>query len=167
MASFLERVAGTLGFGNDSDDRAMFDLTEWLESTLREELGVSRIIRDEDGDIPIQAGSSTLYVRESDPESPFLIVLAPLLEDFRMTPEVYEAVNSINRQVPMAKVTVSEDEDQIVMMVALPVMNSLTAADLMAAVDIVAEAADHFDTLLQKRFGGTLAGSDDDDSFDV
>lgn len=167
MATFLQRMAGTLGFGEQLDEGPTFDLTEWLETTLEEELGVSKIVRDEDGDIPIEAGSSMVYVREVDPESPFLIVLAPLLEDFRMSPDVYEAINSINRQVPMAKVTVSEDEDQIVMTVALPIMNSPSSEDLMTAIQLVAEAADHFDTLLQKRFGGVTAGSDDDDSFDV
>ncbi len=78
-----------------------------------------------------------------------------------MSPDVYEAVNEINRQIPMAKVTVDEENAQVVMTIELPVINTLTPDDLMLALEIVSTEADHFDTLLQKRFGGTTALEDE------
>lgn len=67
----------------------------------------------------------------------------------------------------MAKVIVDDDSTQIVMSIELPVMNSLNGDDLMLAIEIVSTEADHFDTLLQRRFGGTTALDDNDDEIDV
>lgn len=165
MATFFDRIAETFGFGND-DAGPTRDLSEWLESTLKDELKVSKIVRDEDGDIAIPYGSSVLYVRQGEDDSPFLTVFALLLEGFRKSPDVYEAVNAINRQIPLAKVFVDEDNVLMVMSIDLPVFN-LSSDDLTLAIEIVSTEADRFDTLLQKRFGGTTALEDDDDEIDV
>ncbi|MGA5541268.1 T3SS (YopN, CesT) and YbjN peptide-binding chaperone 1 [Mycobacterium sp. NPDC051198] len=94
-------------------------------------------------------------------------MFAPLLADFTLTADVYEAVNSINSQVPMAKAVVVDDDKQIVLSAQLPVVGTLSADELMLVIEVVAEAADHFDSLLQKRFGGTTMLDDDGDEFDV
>ena len=166
MATFLQRIAGAVGIGEDEPGPTT-DLTEWLDATLKDELKISKIQRDEDGDIPIAVGSSLLFIRQGDDESPFVTVFAPLLSDFRMSPEVFDAVNAINRKIPMAKVIIDEDDTQIVMSIELPVINSLSPEDLMLAIEIVSTEADHYDTLLQKRFGGTTALDDDHDEIDV
>lgn len=67
----------------------------------------------------------------------------------------------------MAKAVVIEDEMQIVLSADLPVVGTLSSDELMLVIEIVANAADHFDSLLQKRFGGTTMIEDDGDEFDV
>jgi hypothetical protein len=133
------------------------DLGEWLETTLKTELGLVTITRDEDDDIPISLGGPVVYVRQGVPGSSFVTVLALLLEDFEVSPCVYEAINAINLEVPMAKTVVDADLRQIVMSVELPVIDTLCADDLMLAVETVSDWAEYFDSLLQSRFGGATA----------
>ncbi|MGV0731529.1 YbjN domain-containing protein [Mycolicibacter sinensis] len=166
--SFLQQVAGVLGLGGNSDSpKTKDDLDAWLKTTIEEAFGITDIQRDEDGDVPIRYGSAVVFIRRSDPESPFLEIFAPLLEGFTITPDVYEAVNALNRQVPMAKATVDADNKEIILSADVLIAHTLSPDNLMFAVELVADTADHFDTLLQKRFGGRTMLDDDDDSFDV
>lgn len=159
--SFLDRI-----FGSSDDDRVA-DLDNWLESTLKRELKTESIKRDEDGDIPIEAGSAVVFIH-SDDEAPCITVFSPLLEEFAMRPEVYEAVNAINRKIPFAKVVVDPDIQQILLVAELHIFDGLSPEHLMATIELVAESADHYDTLLQKRFGGkTMLDDADVDEFDV
>jgi Putative bacterial sensory transduction regulator len=132
-------------------------LGEWLEATLKNELGLATVERDEDGDIPVMCDEAVVYVRQGEPESTFLTVAALLLEDFLMAPELFEAVNAINVQMPMAKTVVDVDRQQIVVSVDLPVIDTLSPHDLMLAIETVADAVDYYGTLLQNRFGGATA----------
>jgi hypothetical protein len=129
-------------------------LGEWLDATLCHALGLETVARDVDGDIPLSFDGTVVYVRQSESESCFLTVTALLLEDFALTPEVFEAVNAINVQVPMAKTTVDVDTVQIVTSIELPVIDTLSPQDLMLAIDTVADTAEYFNVLLQNRFGG-------------
>ncbi len=165
--SFVKQIAGQLGLGGNSDRRTTDDLDAWLKATLEQALGVTDLRHDEDGDLPVPYGSAVLFIRHGDPESPFLHIFAPLLADFTITPGVYEAVNSINMQVPMAKAVVDTDRTQIILSADVLIADTLSPDDLMLAVELVADAADHFDTLLKKRFGGHTMLDDDDDSIDV
>ncbi len=152
-------------FGGSKDDAPRNDqLEQWLEDTLKRELGADEIIRDEDGDIPIRHGSAMVYVSVIDVESelPLIRVFAPLLEDFALRPEVYEAVNSINRQVPFARAIVDPDIRQIVLAADLFIFDQMSSEQLMATIELIGENADHFDTMLKKRFGGTTAFDDED-----
>ena len=160
--SLFDRVFGSSG---DTGGR---DLDEWLESTLKRELKIDSIERDEDGDIVLVSGSAVVYVSTSDDGAPWIGVFSPLLEDFAMRPEVYEAVNAINRNTPFAKATVDPDGPQIVLSAELHIFDGLSPEQLMAAIDLIADRADHYDTRLQKRFGGqTMLDDDDGDEFDV
>jgi Putative bacterial sensory transduction regulator len=96
------------------------------------------------------------------------MIFAPLLEDFAMRPEVYEAVNTINLNMAFAKAVVNPDGPQIILSAELHIFDDLSINQLMATVDLIADRADHYDTLLQKRFGGrTMLEDDEDDEFDV
>ncbi|WP_235732852.1 T3SS (YopN, CesT) and YbjN peptide-binding chaperone 1 [Mycolicibacterium septicum] len=164
--SFLQRMADTIGLGGGGEAAPEDDLDDWLARTLKDELGF-KIERDDDGDLAIPYGSAVIFIGRHDSESSFLNIFAPLLADFTLTSDVYEAVNSINSQVPMAKAVVVDDDKQIVLSAQLPVVGTLSADELMLVIEVVAEAADHFDSLLQKRFGGTTMLDDDGDEFDV
>ena len=142
-------------------------LDDWVVATLEQAYGLTNLQRDEDGDVPIPRGSAVLFVRAQAEGSPFLEVFAPLVRDVRPTAEVYEAVNAINVQVPMAKALVSPDGGTILLTAHL-LTETLSSREFLFAIDMVCSAADHFDTLLQKRFGGhTLLLDGDDEEFDV
>ncbi|WP_155289271.1 T3SS (YopN, CesT) and YbjN peptide-binding chaperone 1 [Rhodococcoides fascians] len=141
------------------------DLNTWVEGVIGRLMG-SPPRRDADGDIPIHRGSSVVYVRQHEHDSPFLEVFSVLLSGFEMSPSVYEAVNAINAQVPMAKTTVNRDETAIGMNVLLFV-ESISEHELCETIDIVSASADHFDNLLQKRFGGHTALEDDPDGIEI
>ena len=154
--SLLAHIADQIDFDDDGAPEPD-GLGEWLDATLKNELGLCTVERDEDGDIPVKIDETVVYLRLGEPESSFLTVVALLLEDFCMAPEVFEAVNAINVQVPMAKTVVDVDSHQIVASVELPVIDTLSPQDLMLAIETVADVADYFDTLLQNRFGGVTA----------
>lgn len=164
----LERIADTIDMVDvalpDQDDATTsgaapqsMQLADWLETTLACEFELDSITRDQDGDLPIPIGTAVVYVRQGAADSPFVTVVALLLEDFDMTLDVYEAVNTINLQVPMAKTVVDVDRNQIVTSIELPVIDTLSPQDLRFAVETVASVADYFDTMLQCRFGGAIA----------
>ena len=108
--SFLDRIFGS------SSDHGEHQLQVWLEGTPKRELELDSIERDEDGDIVIAAGSAVVFIRTSDGETPCIVIFSPLLAEFAMRPEVYEAVNTINRSTPFAKAIVDPDCPQIVLL---------------------------------------------------
>ncbi len=142
------------------------DFASWVDSVLKDQLGLPEVYRDEDGDIPIPRGSAVVFIRVLDKDSPFLEVFSPLVRGFEISPDVFEAVNAINMQVPMAKATVFADSKQIVLS-AHVLIDTLSAKELMFTLDMVSNAADHFDTMLQKRFGGTTLLEDSDGAIEV
>jgi hypothetical protein len=145
----------------EADKPTSEGLDKWIEMTLMEAYGLPAVQRDQDGDIPLRRGSTVLFVRPHDGKSPFLEIFAPLVLDCVMSPAVYEAVNTINLQVPMAKAVVAGDGGQIVLSAQL-LTNTLSTAEFLLAVDLVSHAADHFDTLLEKQFGGRTLLEDDE-----
>lgn len=160
-SSFIGRIFGS------NEPKAASELDEWLQTTLNSEYK-GELERDEDGDFAIRNGSAVVFVHTDNEEPPHIEIFAPLLEDFAMRPEVYEAVNTINRKTPVAKAIVDPDSKQIVLSAELYIFDGLSSELLMATIDLVAETADHFDTLLQKRFGGkTFLEDSEDDEFDV
>lgn len=161
-SSFMSRI-----FGSD-ESKPTNELDDWLETTLKRELKWDNVERDEDGDIPIPCGSAVVFIHTDNEEPPHIEIFAPLLEDFAMRPEVYEAVNTINRKTPLAKAVVDPDSKQIVLAAELYIFDGLSPEQLIATIELVAERADHYDTLLQKRFGGkTFFEDSEDDEFDV
>lgn len=171
MSRFAPRIQSTplLGriFGSGGERRTD-ELDKWLEETLKREFKLDAIERDEDGDIPISRGSAVVYVHTADDDPPRIEIFSPLLEEFTMRPEVFAAVNSINRNTPLAKAYVDPDNAQIVLTAELYIFDELSPDHLLATIDLVADRADHYDSLLQKRFGGrTMLYDDERDEFDV
>ncbi len=166
--SIFDKVAGIFGASETPDESQ--DLEKWLEQTLKSELKLDKIKRDDDGDIPVVWGSAVVFVSaiDVDDELPLIRVFAPLLEDFTMSPEVYEAVNTINCQTPFAKAIVDPEIQQILLTADIFVFDQLSPEQLMATIELVGDNADHLDTMLKQRFGGTTMLDDDAaDEFDV
>lgn len=171
MSGFAPRIQSTplLGriFGSGGERRTD-ELDKWLEETLKREFKLDAIERDEDGDIPISRGSAVVYVHTADDDPPRVEIFSPLLEEFTMRPEVFAAVNSINRNTPLAEAYVDPDNAQIVLTAELYIFDELSPDQLLATIDLVADRADHYDSLLQKRFGGrTMLDDGEGDEFDV
>ena len=159
-------------FGGSKDEAPRNDqLDHWVEDTLKRELKLDEIERDGDGDIPLDFGGSTMvFVRTLDVERdlPIIRVFAPLLAKFEMKPEVYAAVNSINRKAPLAKALVDPAIPQILLSADILLADEVSPGQLMATIQLVGENADQYDTMLQKRFGGvTMFDDGDDGEFDV
>jgi len=153
-------------FGGSKDEAPRNDqLDHWIEDTLKRELKLDEVERDDDGDIPLDCGSTTVYVRTLDVESdlPLIRVFAPLLAKFEMKPAVYEALNSINRKTVLAKAIVDPAIPQILLFADIFVFGEISPWQLMSTIELVGESADQYDTMLQKRFGGTTMFDDDDD----
>ncbi len=147
-------------------ERPVGTFDEWVTSVLRDAYGWPEVHRDADGDIPVPHGSVVLFIRPHDGDSPFLEVFAPLLRGFRPHPDVFQAVNAINNQVRLAKALVTDDGSTIVL-TAHVLAETLSASELLFTIDLVSHAADHFDTLLQRRFGGHTMLEDDSDAIAV
>lgn len=127
-------------------------LDKWVLDTLSK-IFRGPVRRGTDGDIEIPRGSSSTYVRVNRDYS-VIHVFSHLVQGMTPDPEIYEAVNAINTQVPLAKAVVV-DEGRSVVLNAELLADSVTPFELLATLDVVSEAADHFDTLLAERFGGS------------
>lgn len=137
-------------------------LDDFVAEAIKTGFKLKDVYRDEDGDIPIGYGSTVVFVRPHEEDSPYLYVWALLLREFDLSPAVYEAINAINNEIPFARVVLNEDP-RLITLEAWLLVDSLSRDEVMFAVEFVGDAADHFDTLLQQRFGGYLADEDDDD----
>ena len=126
-------------------------LDGWVFATLSKVFR-GPVSRNADGDIEIRRGSSCTCIRV-DREYSVIHVFSHLVRGMEPDSEVYEAVNAINEQVPLAKAVVV-DEGRTVICNAALLADSVTPYELLATLDVVSEAADHFDTLLAERFGG-------------
>ena len=127
-------------------------LVDWVIRSLSEAAGME-ITRDTDGDIPIPRGSSVTYIRV-DSENPVLHFFSFAVSKMPANPALYEAVNEINLQLELCKAIVIEDGTAVLFSATIPA-DSLSTKGLMYALDQVSATADHFDSLLVDRFGGT------------
>jgi hypothetical protein len=163
--SFFDRVASV--FGSSDQPRSGQQLDTWLEDTLKQELKLDAIERDDDGDLWVSYGSAVVFVRAIEEDGQRIHIFSPLLADFSLRPEVYEAINAINEQVPLAKAFVDTDSKQIILAADIFIIDDLSPDYLMATIDLIADRADHYDTRLQRRFGGKTMLDDDEDELDV
>jgi hypothetical protein len=146
---------------SDGDGGGGTTLDDWVTDTLKKSLGVDELIRDADGDVPIISGSAMVYVRVVDQEtSSFVQVFSPLLSGFEPNPAVYESVNNLNGVLRVARAVV-HNEGRLIMLEADVPAVSLSAEQLLFTIQLVTGAADHFDTVLQERFGGKTTFPDE------
>lgn len=154
LDELLERIPDAIDAGTDEAE-ACRHLGRWLELTLRVEFGLACIARDDSGDIPVPLGDNVIHVQQGDGDAEFVTVWARLLDDVVLTSEVYEAVNAINVQTPLAKTVIADN--RIVTSVDLEVVDTLSPRDLVLAIEIVGRVAEQFGHRLQSRFGAVNA----------
>jgi hypothetical protein len=124
---------------------------------------VASVVQDEvefdaDGDIPVPAGNTVVYVRVAE-GSPSVRLFAPLLHDVRWTPRVGHVLNEANGRLDYARVAFHSGQVIIeYQMFARPFVPEL----LRHAVVGLTRLADGLDAELQGRIGGaTLADHQD------
>jgi hypothetical protein len=105
---------------------------------------------DADGDIQLQFGSASVFVRVlSDP--PRVRIFSPLLWGVEETPELLKAVNETNLNTLYGRAMWTGRE--LVMALDVPAPG-ITAEAISFACFAIGSAADHFDEPLRLRFAG-------------
>lgn len=125
----------------------------FVESTIKELLGLEQLQVEADGAIPIRRGSTAVWVRLLDEDPPTLSVFSPMLQGVSTSPALLERLNQINAGVRFARLFWVEDK--VIVATELRA-ETLDKEEITTAVDVVSGAADHFDDLLRKEFGGDV-----------
>ena len=130
-------------------------LVEYIDSRLQQVPGLIGPSRVDDENVfwLLPAGSAVVHVlaREPDGRLPLLRLTARLLSGVRVDADLLVAVNTINAAEEYAKAYVVDDRvtleyDQIV--------DELSSSRFDQTVGHFMRLADHFDSVLQDRFGG-------------
>ncbi|MBI3648395.1 MAG: YbjN domain-containing protein [Actinobacteria bacterium] len=133
-------------------------LRPFVEQTVAEYLGLEprELQIWEDGTIPIRAGSSVVNVRLVDGARghALLQVFAPMLHGIRKSTGLIEKLNEVNASLTFARAFWFEE--QVILTMEL-LAESLDREQVSHAVSLVSLAADHWDGLLKKDFGGETA----------
>jgi hypothetical protein len=137
-------------------------LRPFVERTVADYLGIDEdhLQKDEDGMIPIRAGSAVVNVRlaEGGEGHPILEVFAPLLRAIQKTPELMERLNDVNAGLTFARAFWVDD--QVILTIELRA-ESLDADQVAQAVSVVSLAANYWDTAIRQEFGGETAFPDE------
>jgi hypothetical protein len=117
---------------------------------LRQTTGNEQLVPDKDGDIPIQFGSSMVFVKVfGDP--PVVRVYSPVLERVTSAAVAAAAVNDLNQHSAFTKWLVLNDS--IIAVVDL-FGRPLSESHVLGACSVVGNSADSLDEELQARLGG-------------
>ncbi len=134
---------------------ALAGLNRRLEDALKAFLGLTELIRDADGDIPVRIGSALMYVRAVAGTPPLVQLFSTVLDDVDLTLPMLEALNDINRRILFGRIFWGHRG----LTVAMEITGvGLTPEQVAFACVQLGNVADHLDNELRQRFG-----SPDDD----
>ena len=107
------------------------------------------------------------FIRILDKADPiqYVHIFAPLLREVPKSPELLESLNEINLGLLFCRVVWAPSEE-IVMGMDLPAI-TLNDEQVLWATDFALGAADYFDTLISKRYGGRKWFEDEAPSINV
>jgi hypothetical protein len=151
---------------DDESDTGGPSLTEFVDQTLRSILGVSELQRDDDGDVPVRAGSSMCFVRviEHSDQPSRVVLICPLVSGVEHSADLYESLNEINLQLTVGRVVLTDNG--VVLEIEL-LADTISPQELNWALDAAMSAANYFDTKLVARFGGSTFFDEEGDSVEV
>jgi hypothetical protein len=129
----------------------MDDLRPVVERAIRHLVHGHPVEYDERGDIPIQMGSVTVFLRLVDASPPILQIFSPVLWGIAGSGDLLEAVNNVNTRARFGRVAWTGRE---VMATGEVPAARITADDIAFACLQVGSIADHFGGELRERFGG-------------
>lgn len=113
---------------------------------------VDEVEFDPDGDIPVPAGNTVLYVGVEE-DAPLIRLFAPLLHGVRWTPRVGHTLNEVNQRLTFAKVI--HQGDRVLAVMALSAL-PFVPEQLRQAVVGFRDMADGYDETLKSMIGGLL-----------
>jgi hypothetical protein len=137
-------------------------LRPYVEKVVAEFLQLpqdKKLVVDDDGTIPIRAGSATYSVRLIDADPVMLQVFSVLLEKIPKSEQLLETVNDINVNTFSAKVFWLKDE-RVCAAVEL-VAETADKEEIAQACNAIAYVADRYDTELHAAFGGEMHSKDE------
>jgi T3SS (YopN, CesT) and YbjN peptide-binding chaperone 1 len=135
-------------------------LRPYVEKAVGEYLGIEpgKLIVNDDGTIPVTVGSAAYYIRLVDGDPAVLQVYSIMLEEMAKSPELFEALNGINRELYFAKLFWLDD--QRIIAATEIVAETADKEEISNACNAIAWTADHYDTELHTKFGGKMYGQD-------
>ena len=122
-----------------------------VEQVVRQFLGVAELEVDQDGDIPIRAGSAMLFVRPVDSVPPVVSIFSPVLSGVERSPDLLEALNQINDRLTFGRVF--WHGGVVVAMTELLAIR-MSAEQIAFACLHLGALVDQLDDELHDRFGG-------------
>jgi Putative bacterial sensory transduction regulator len=129
-----------------------------VEQACKNYLDVDELYVDDDGDIPIRAGSAVYYVTVLEGDVPLVRVYSYLLRDVAATPPLYERLNRLNQSIVSARVFWQEGN---IVAATEVVADGLDEHELAHACWAVGTLADWADDDLQRDFGGRTSYGED------
>jgi hypothetical protein len=127
------------------------DLAALVEEGLKRWLGVTEVVRDEDGDYPVRVGSAVVFVRIVDGTPPMVVAFSPILRDVQPSAGLLIALNELNMRIRFGRVFWVAN--QVVVMTEVTGVDA--SADQIALVCLeLGGLADALDDALSGRFGG-------------
>ena len=118
---------------------------------LLEQLTGARPEPDHDGDLPIEYGGASFYVRIDGPNDPVVQIFSVVLADLDGTTELHSALNDINSRLRFAR---AFHVQQQVLIEAEIWGSDLNMSNFQHACRNVAMASDAHGNALLKSFGG-------------
>ncbi|MDO8836130.1 MAG: YbjN domain-containing protein [Vicinamibacterales bacterium] len=135
-------------------------LRPFVEKNLAAMLEVPRVQADQEGDYYLPWGSANIRVRLVDESEPLLQLSAVLVDGYKKSARMLDALNTINASELGFRVF--RYERRILAAWEVPA-DTLDARQFLAVCHRFAEQADKFDSVLASRFGGKTALPDEDD----
>jgi hypothetical protein len=135
-------------------------LRPFVEKNLAALLEVPRVEADANGDYYLPWGSAKVRLRLVEEPDPLLQLSAVLVEGFKKTARLLDALNTINASELTFRVF--RYETRVIAAWEVPA-DTLDARQFFQICNRFAEMADRVDTDLVRRFGGKTALPDDDD----
>lgn len=133
-------------------------LAPYVEKIIKEVSGNENAIQAEDGSYGFRWGSSGFRIKLVDNDPALVAIWAIVLVDVKKSNKLLEKLNEINSGMYFARIFWSNNA---IIMSAELIAETLDAQELGHASAAIGSMADHFDTELQKEFGGTKLGEDE------
>lgn len=126
-------------------------LRPFLEQALAKWARVEQVAPDPDGDYAFRRGSAQFFVRLTNEDPPILRFWSILLKKVKPGSRIFRVLNSVNSALLFARVFCKDDK--VVLALEVPT-DTVDAAQVSWACDLIATLADDLDTRLKEDLGG-------------
>ena len=128
------------------------DMVVSYTKDLLEQITGERPKQDHDGDLPIEYGGASFYVRVIGDTDPIVQVFSVVLAELGENPELHKAINEINAELQFARAFHIQDQ----LLIESDIWGSdLNMSNFHYACKNIAIASDSFGNSLLSVFGGT------------